>query len=214
MGEYCTIQGKKKHLVCSRKLNDLLVRNDVHEVDPLLALGRVYSRDSCSGPMGCRESKFQCIMAQSHCRVRSSSYFQWWVRQNSHKLNTDYKQPFRNLFIVKQFFPFSTRRNVGRIGSISAISLVRSLILSWTAAESSLEGEQYGQCLAVQRAAVQPCSRAAVQRSEGFATPFFPTARRSPKNVRVGGYSIEELHADIWTKSILRSFIGLLLALT
>ena len=92
-------------------------------------------------------------MAQSHCRVRSSSYFQWWVRQNSHKLNTDYKQPFRNLFIVKQFFPFSTRRNVGRIGSISAISLVRSLILSWTAAESSLEGEQYGQCLAS-----PPCS--------------------------------------------------------
>ena len=68
-------------------------------------------------------------MAQSHCRVRSSSYFQWWVRQNSHKLNTDYKQPFRNLFIVKQFFPFSTRRNVGRIGSMPAISLVRSLIL-------------------------------------------------------------------------------------
>lgn len=55
MGEYCTIQGKKKHLVCSQKLNDLLVRNDVHAVDPLLALGHLYSRDSCSGPMGCRE---------------------------------------------------------------------------------------------------------------------------------------------------------------
>lgn len=98
--------------------------------------------------------------------MRSSSYVHWWIRQNSHKLNTDYKQPFRNLFIVKQFFPFSTRRNVGRIGSISAISLVRSLnfldkrtpleagwggrwvrapAFSWTAAESSLEGEQYGQ---------------------------------------------------------------------
>jgi len=37
MGEYCTIQGKKKHLGCSQKLNDLLVRNDVHSVDPLLS---------------------------------------------------------------------------------------------------------------------------------------------------------------------------------
>ena len=55
MGEYCTIQGKKKHLVCSQQLNDWLVRNDVHAVDPLLALGHLYSRDSCSGPMGCRE---------------------------------------------------------------------------------------------------------------------------------------------------------------
>ena len=53
-----------------------------------------------------------------------------------------------------------------------------------------------------------------MQRSEGFATLFFPTARRSPKNVRVGGYNMEELHADIWTKSILKSFIWLLLALT
>ena len=53
-----------------------------------------------------------------------------------------------------------------------------------------------------------------MQRSEGFATPFFPTAWRRPKNVRVGGYNMEELHADIWTKSILKSFIWLLLALT
>ena len=82
-------------------------------------------------------------MAQSHCRVRSSSYFQWWVRQNSHKLNTDYKQPFRNLFIVKQFFPFSTRRNVGRIASMPAISLVRSLILPDK--RTPLEGEVGGE---------------------------------------------------------------------
>ena len=75
--------------------------------------------------------------------MRSSSYFQWWVRQNSHKLNTDYKQPFRNLFIVKQFFPFSTRRNVGRIGSMPAISLVRSLILPDK--RTPLEGEVGGE---------------------------------------------------------------------
>ena len=53
-----------------------------------------------------------------------------------------------------------------------------------------------------------------IQRSEGFVTPFFPNAWRRPKNVRVGGYNMEELHADIWTKSILKSFIWLLLALT
>ena len=35
MGEYCTIQGKNKHLVCSQQLNDWLVRNGVHAVDLL-----------------------------------------------------------------------------------------------------------------------------------------------------------------------------------
>lgn len=104
----------------------------------------------------------------------------FFFRQNSHK-NIDPKEPFRNLFIVKQFFPFSTIENVGRICSISAISLVRSLILPdkrtllWGRGEG-LGGECGFRQVPELRLVIEPMGRIAslpCRNSEGFVTPFF-----------------------------------------
>ena len=91
-------------------------------MEPLLALGHLYSRDSCFGPDGIFWTSVPLYY------VIESLQDAFFFRQNSHK-SIDPKEPFRNLFIVKQFFPFSTIENAGRVCSISSVSLVRCLIL-------------------------------------------------------------------------------------